>query len=77
MLQFMFANYEWGYVRGDVFPMIQKMERFTKNATKLDSNTRPWVSRWKDSKKGEREEGRGREKTAITDTDKRGLVPRI
>ena len=66
MLQFitlMFANYKWGYVRGDVFPMIQKMERFTKNATKLDSNTRPWVSKVKkDSKEGEREEGRGRKK---------------
>ena len=50
-------------MRGDVFPMIQKMERFTKNATKLDSNTRPWVSKVKkDSKEGEREEGRGRKK---------------
>ena len=61
----MFANYKSGYVRGDVFPMIQKMERFTKNATKPDNNTRPWVSKVKGTarkKEGEREGGRGRER---------------
>ena len=56
----MFANYKSGYVRGDVLPMIQKMERFTKNATKPDNNTRPWVSKVKGTtRKGKERKGEG------------------
>ena len=31
-----------GYVTGDVFPIIQNMERFTKNATTPDNRTISW-----------------------------------
>ena len=74
-------------MRGDVLPMIQKMERFTKNATKPDSNTRPWVSKVKGTVRKKERGKRGRKrgmweregevKTVITDMDKRGLVPRF